>query len=1234
MKRNKTFLLSAMLCMAGLTAGAQESSRLSFGVISDIHFENGVGEGAMVKVPKTLKNLSSHGTFDALAVVGDLTNNGNEDQFQQLVQVFTDPKSFTNPVGELLFMMGNHDQYNASGQTYYQDYLKVFNGNEAYPLHSYRTIKGYAFITVSMLTTGNNAYPYSTQEWLKTHLAKAAEECPGKPIFVFAHVPPAHSCYSTWPEWENGVSWGTSALNAVLNKYPQAVVFGGHSHYPVGDPRSIHQGTNPASGRQNFFTAINTGSVTYSEIHPGAVDAGIHPAMYDYVTEGLIVNELENGNIEIRRYDTYRNEEIAASQRWVLEAPFDGSMFRYADIRDADDNPDNRPIRDGLPAPVFTESTALAVIPTAYDAKVTIPQATDNECVFRYAVNVKDGETGVVVAQSSIFSQFYLNSEMPATIECVVDGLDPETDYEVEVIAYDSYDNASEPLTATFSTPEDNDEANEVPDPENRWTFDNKNYPLSSDVGNSGLEPLTFSGSTMTVCNNAEEAGMSVVEGPSEENFAVRLPKNAGFKSYLYLAEATKNYTLLMDVRVQDAGNYNALFQTNLENTDDAECFLHKNTIGVGDLGYSGHIEANTWHRVLFVNRDGQFTVYVDGKKISTASRDRWTIQSEGVLLFVDNDGERVETEVAEVAFWNTPFTMGQIRRLGNVAVDEYVNVLTPSVKLFDDTDFSVTVKTNTAISFEMPEWIEAVDAVPALGTKDYTFRAKPMTEAGKRTGTISVLSENLPAYEVTVTQTCMGTEIPTACGVWTFDNPDDLLGGTGVSTMHPAVGTLDGVGIVSLEESGIVPLEEGPAAGNGAIGLPVYSYLWVNSNLGDEPTGDYTIMMDIRPEKLDGYNALFLNNTDTSKDGSIFIKNGGVGLNGYGLGYNGQLEQGVWHRIVLVGRNSYIRVYVDGKKVGECTSPHDRGTLYPQWLLFADNDGEELWTDVAEVRFWDVPLTDAFVSELGKVEQKEILPDPVPEPTGLWTFDDAANPLFGTGVADLFCAVKGEDGKPTLTEDLTAAGLVATEGPSADNGAVTVPIDTYLSFNHNEDRMQLNTFSFLMDIRPKQLGGFQSLYQSNPNNNADASLFIKDNQIGLNSSGLGYSGNLESGKWHRVVFTVEGGTIGLYLDGIRISGSSTSNSTWSLYDGSLFFADENGEEGVIDIAELRYWNDVLSPSMVKQLGTAGDAPTGIDAVESAAPTTGTYDLMGRKLNPANLQKGIYIRDGRKVVVN
>ena len=444
--------------------GTGNNPPLTFAVISDIHFGNEVAEGPMVKVPKALKNITSYGELDAMVVAGDLTNDGEPAQYEQLVATFKDETMFTNPVKDFFFLMGNHDNYSSNGKANYQNYLKPFNNGEPYPIFGYKVVKGYPFITVSTLnnhthdlehpSNGTNAYPASTTQWLEETLAKASKECPGRPIFVFTHVPPRWTCYATWAEHENGVAWCMQPLNPVLNKYPQAIVFAGHSHYPVGDPRSIHQGANPNSPRNNYYTVINTGSTTYAEIHPGAVDAdenGMRPFRFAYVTEGLIVKELPNGDIEIRRYDTYRNVEIAADKPWIIKAPFDGSQFTYADIRDADDNPLNKTLYSGGEAPEFPEGTELSLFVASTSVKVTFPQATDDDCVFRYSVKAFDS-AGACVGSASVFSRFYLTSEMPSQLDQRITGLKSKTDYRVEVTAYDSYENASKTLVATFTT--------------------------------------------------------------------------------------------------------------------------------------------------------------------------------------------------------------------------------------------------------------------------------------------------------------------------------------------------------------------------------------------------------------------------------------------------------------------------------------------------------------------------------------------------------------------------------------------------------------------------------------------------------------------------------------------------------------------------------------------------------------------------------------------------------------
>ena len=484
-------LILALLIAVGISSFAQEEphslqeGRLVFAVISDTHVGNTCGAGYKVKISQALRHLTGRGKLDVLAVVGDLTENGRYNEYKEFAQLFGSRQNILHPVDHFLLMMGNHDNYDASGQEYFKSTLKMLSktptrgaasaewsqlqfcrvatreeqSSNSYPLHQYVLIKGYPFIAISDLGSANNdiydadngsrSYPAATVLTLVSYLEQAAKDAPGKPIFVFTHVPPRWTCYGTWAEFENE-AWAMTVLNSVLNCYPQAVVFCGHSHYPLGDPRSIHQGTNPNSVHNNFYTVINTSSTTYSEINTGAVDAGIHPENYDYVTEGMIVQELPNGDIEIRRYDTYRDVEIDPEHRWVLRAPFDGSRFEYADIRDADDNPNHIILRDGLPAPTFDAGAQLMLKLRRSKVQVTFPQATDNECVFRYNIRILKGEKEV--RSAFVFSQFYLTIDTPTPLTCTISGLEPETEYKVEVTAYDSYDNKSAALTATFTT--------------------------------------------------------------------------------------------------------------------------------------------------------------------------------------------------------------------------------------------------------------------------------------------------------------------------------------------------------------------------------------------------------------------------------------------------------------------------------------------------------------------------------------------------------------------------------------------------------------------------------------------------------------------------------------------------------------------------------------------------------------------------------------------------------------
>ncbi len=290
----------------------------------------------------------------------------------------------------------------------------------------------------------------------------------------------------------------------------------------------------------------------------------------------------------------------------------------------------------------------------------------------------------------------------------------------------------------------------EVPAADCRWTFDDPSNVLAPTNGSAILEPILLDGVQV---KTIEEVGITSIDGPKTGNLALRIPANAGFKTTFGLTEDAPDYTLVMDVKVADVSPYNALFSTTLTNDEDADIFISGGTVGVGSLGYSGTVEANVWHRYIFVNRDREFTVYLDGVRLNTKDDDRWIIHKDGFLFFADNDGERIQTDVAEIAYWNKSMDETQLSRIGLADVAPFVNLMTPEVKVSYNLDFSIKMKTNVDVTFTTPEWIEPVDVTPASGTKNYTFRAQPMTEGEERTGTIVISGEGIESVEVPVTQ-------------------------------------------------------------------------------------------------------------------------------------------------------------------------------------------------------------------------------------------------------------------------------------------------------------------------------------------------------------------------------------------------------------------------------------------------------------------------------------------------
>ena len=203
--------------------------------------------------------------------------------------------------------------------------------------------------------------------------------------------------------------------------------------------------------------------------------------------------------------------------------------------------------------------------------------------------------------------------------------------------------------------------------PDARWTFDDPTDLLKVEKGGIVLQPIKVGDNLVEVVDNVEAVGITAIAGKNASDGAVFVPKYAGFKVNRQKGTVSQDYTIVMDIKMDDVQPYNALYQTNEKNTNDGDMFIHKGTIGinVNGLGYHGDLKDNTWYRIAILNRDGDFCVYVDGELVGqTTSIGCWEIDPWGFYLFCDESSEMTDTYVSEVSFWERGLSEEELKAL------------------------------------------------------------------------------------------------------------------------------------------------------------------------------------------------------------------------------------------------------------------------------------------------------------------------------------------------------------------------------------------------------------------------------------------------------------------------------------------------------------------------------------------------------------------------------------------
>lgn len=223
---------------------------LRFAVCSDVHLgEDETGKknakkfrGFFDKVYEISRDDKNHETLDAVIVCGDMTESGEDAQYQIYTEI-TDDK--VKKETKLITVMGNHEQIAYRDTATPEKAAETFEKYIGEKTDTHTVIGGYHFIGLSYDNNGQEAFK-TKLTWLREHLDEAVADTGDKPIFVFQHPHAALTVYGS-------VNWANMDIRKIFKDYPQVVDFSGHSHYAANDPRSIHQST---------FTAVGCGAIT------------------------------------------------------------------------------------------------------------------------------------------------------------------------------------------------------------------------------------------------------------------------------------------------------------------------------------------------------------------------------------------------------------------------------------------------------------------------------------------------------------------------------------------------------------------------------------------------------------------------------------------------------------------------------------------------------------------------------------------------------------------------------------------------------------------------------------------------------------------------------------------------------------------------------------------------------------------------------------------------------------